>query len=52
MNAPRKHKNINNNSITGKDDIQHMTQTQKKNLNKTAKQIDTHHIELKMKCTV
>ena len=52
MKVPRKHNNINNNSITEKDNTQHMTQIQKKKDNKTAQQIQTHHVELKMMCVI
>ena len=38
--------------ITKKDNIKHMTQTQKKKNNKTTKQIQIHHIELKMICVI
>ena len=47
LKAPRKHNNINN-RITKKNNIQNMTQAQKQKHNKTAQQIQTYHIELKI----
>ena len=35
-----------------KDNIQHMTQTQKKKPSQTAQKIQTHHNELKMICII
>ena len=48
MKTPWKGKNVNKNSITKKDNLQHMTQIQKKKHNKTAQKIQTHYIKLKM----
>ena len=51
MKTPKKNKH-HQQQITKKDNIKHMTQTQKKKNNKTTKQIQIHHIELKMICVI